>query len=313
MNNNKYNQKINSKILVIGSSPFGKNTFEFLRTFGANVDFFETTYKHNYLKVLKLFTFVIKILKVDSIYSIGYFLPQSPFYLIPRFLKKKIIIHWIGSEVLNLKKSHYWSIQGSFSVSKSLLFELSKNRIESFWLPLFFPLKYINELNQNDYINEHAVLFYLVDNKEEFYGVKYLLQLAKKFETIIFYVIGSSSMVFPYKNIINKGFICDNQLHELFKKITIYVRITEHDGLSQLILRSLSFGITVISNTDHPFVINFDPTANCNDDLLYMMRQILGSKPRINQDSINYMNEFYNHSTQFDRYFNAFKNIRIHL
>lgn len=302
-----------NKILVIGSSPFGNNAHDFFKLFKVNVLFYDINYRNKLIKLIKFPRYLKMLIRVDAVYTIGYFSPHSPLYLTARFLRKRIVVHWIGSEVLNLKRSHYWPIQGSFSVSYNLVSELERNNVHSSWLPLFFPLNNQIILDHIEFPETHGVLFYLVDNEEEFYGLKYLIFLANKFENINFHLIGSSKMLFTNKNIINMGYLNDELLNDLFNKITIYIRITLHDGLSQLMLKSLSLGKLVITNTDHPFVLKFDPLTNTNDDLALMMEQIFNLEPRANQDAIDYINEFYNHSSQFDRYYNAFIKIGIQL
>ena len=253
------------------------------------------------------------LINTDAVYKIGYFRPNAPYYLIARLLKKKIIVHWIGSEVLYLKKSHWWPLDGSFSVSNQLVYELTSFNIYTKLLPLYFPIGLIDQKNIEFSISSHGVLFYLVKNQEEFYGVRYLMLLANIFSDVMFYLIGSSDMVKTQGNIMNMGYLDEKSLDNLFSKITLYVRITEHDGLSQLMLKSLLNGKEVITNTDHPFVKYFNPLSGNDEDLVQMVCQILDNEPIVNKDGMDYVNEFYKPSLQFDRYQKAFKTLGIQL
>lgn len=308
-----YTHKYKHKLMVVGSIPFGINTYDFLKSFGSSVSFFDTNYKNWWNLPIKSLHYLLMLIKNDAVYKIGYFRPSAPYYLIARLLKKEIIVHWIGSEVLDLKKSHSWPIHGSFSVSNKLVNELDSYNIHSSWLPLFFPIELSDHFNYKSTISSHGVLFYMVKNQEEFYGLKYLLLLANNFKNVPFYLIGSSNMLFSNENIINMGYLNEQSLGTLFSRITLYVRITEHDGLSQLMLKSLLLGKEVITNTEHPFVNYFSPLSSNEKDLIQMMSQILDNKPKLNKDGINYVNEFYKPSIQFDRYQMAFNQIGIHL
>lgn len=308
-----FTHKYKHKLMVVGSIPFGENTYNFLKSFGSNVSFFNTYYKNWWNFPFKSLLYIRMLLKTDAVYKIGYFRPSAPYYLIARLLKKKIIVHWIGSEVLDLKGSHSLPIHGSFSVSNELVNELDSYNIHSSWLPLFFPIELSNQIKYKVTASSHGVLFYMVKNQEEFYGLKYLLLLANNFKNVPFYLIGSSNMLFNNENIINMGYLNEQSLGNLFSRITLYVRITEHDGLSQLMLRSLLLGKEVITNTEHPFVNYFNPLSSNEKDLIQMMSQILDNKPKLNKGGIDYVNEFYKPSSQFDRYQMAFKTIGIHL
>lgn len=309
----EYTHNYKHKLLVVGSIPFGYNTYGFLKSFGSRVYFFDTNFKNWWNLPIKSLLYILMLTKTDAVYKIGYFRPSAPYYLIARLLKKKIIVHWIGSEVLDLKKSHSWPIHGSFSVSNELVNELDSYNIHSSWLPLFFPIELSNQIKYKVTVFSHGVLFYLVKNQEEFYGLKYLLLMANNFKNVPFYLIGSSNMLFNNENIINMGYLNEKSLGNLFSRITLYVRITEHDGLSQLMLRSLLLGKEVITNTEHPFVNYFNPLSSNEKDLIQMMSQILDNKPKLNKDGIDYVNEFYKPSSQFHRYQMAFKTIGIHL
>jgi hypothetical protein len=153
----------------------------------------------------------------------------------------------------------------------------------------------------------------LVKNQEEFYGVKYLMMLANIFSYVTFYLIGSSDMVKTQGNIINMGYLDEKSLDNLYSKITLYVRITEHDGLSQLMLKSLLHGKEVITNTDHPFVKHFNPLSSNDKELIQMVSQILENKPIVNKGGMDYVNRIYKPSLQFDRYQKAFKELGIQL
>jgi hypothetical protein len=213
--------------------------------------------------------------------------------------------------VLDLKKSHYWPIHGSFSISESIKDELNKNSIKSNLVPLFFPLKKISKIEHDSYPKSHAILYYLVENQEQFYGVEYLELLATRFENTEFYLIGNSKLIFDNKNILNLGYLNESSLDELFKRITVYIRITEHDGLSQLILKSLSLGKIVITNTIHPFVNLFDPLLQTDSDLIEMFSDIVIKEPVMNYSAIDYINKYYDYSEQFNRYKSAFNEIGI--
>jgi hypothetical protein len=304
---------IASKLLIFGSEPFAYKTFLFLKSFSRDVSYLGTIPKKGILKLIRFFEWVMLLSKVEFIYTIGYFKPDSIYYLIARLLRKKIIVHWIGSEILDLKKSHYWPVHVGFSVTRKLLHELDLHSINSNYLPLFFSIGSAKEYNKQVYPNSHGVLFYLVAGKEQFYGLEYLMLLADAFGETPFYVIGSSKISFQNDNIYSVGYLDEDSLNELFRKITIYVRITQHDGLSQLILKSLSLGRVVVSNTQYPFVTFYNPSEDSCSKLIESLMVFLSKKPMINNDSINYIDEHYGYSKQILRYKSAFNEVGIKL
>lgn len=306
------NKKYKHQVLVIGSEPFGKNTYEFFKSFDANVAYFDTEFTHWWIIPLKTFRYTYMLFKCDAIYKLGYFRPCAPYYLLARILNKKIVIHWIGSEVLDLKKCHHWPIQGSFSVSINILNELKLFNINSTILPLYFPLP-VNNIVNNFSPTAHSLLFYLPKKQEEFYGLRYLRLLANAFEDTQFYVVGSTDIKFPNNNIMSVGYLNDQSLNDLIQKVSIYVRITKHDGLSQLMLKSLSFGKAVVSNTEHPYVIHYNPLIHNEKDLVQIMKQLLDRKSKIDKEGIDYIKEMYDPSLQFNRYQIAFRDIGIDL
>lgn len=306
------NKKYKHQVLVIGSEPFGKSTYEFLKSFDANVAYFDTKFTHWWIIPLKILRYTYMLFKCDAIYKLGYFRPCAPYYLLARILNKKIVIHWIGSEVLDLNKCHYWPIQGSFSVSNNLTKELNFYNINSLFLPLYFPLVVINKVNEIS-PSAHSMMFYLPKKREEFYGLRYLILLADTFKDIQFYVVGSTGIRFPNNNIVSMGYLNDQSLNELIQKVSIYVRITKHDGLSQLMLKSLSFGKIVVTNTEHPHVIHYNPLTHNEKDLVQIIKQLLVRKPKINKEGIDYIKEMYEPSLQFNRYQIAFRDLGIEL
>jgi len=303
----------NLNILVLGSEPFAWDLFKFLNSFSYKILYLNITGNNLMRKMFSIFCFLLLLKKIDYIYTIGYFKPNSIFYKLPRLFHKEIIVHWIGSEVLHLKAGHYRKFYGSFSVSNNLLHELDSHSIKSRFLPLFFPFDSKIDSLRCGSPSSHGILFYLVLGEESFYGLEYLRLLARIFKETPFYVIGTSRIKFTEGNIYNMGYLDKQPLEYLFSKVTIYVRITKHDGLSQLILKSLSLGKVVISNTIHPFVQQFNPAKDNSDVLIRLVRNILEKDPVTHRDSIDYIKNFYSYSEQVRRYRIAFEELGIRL
>lgn len=311
MDNQKSSFKRGNRILVIGSEPFAKNAYYFFDSFRRYSFYYDLNSNHYIIKIIKIFRYFYLILLVDIVYIIGYFKPDSIYIKIAKLFKKKIIVHWIGSEVLKLSRKHYQRVDGAFSVTMDLKRELERHNIPTIHLPLFLQLD-LDDVDL-DFEEEklHRILFYLPNNKEMFYGLKYLILLARVFSQTKFYVIGSTKITFSENNIFKLGYLDNNELNSVLRKTTIYVRITEHDGLSQLLLRTLSLGKTVVSNTRYSYVVHFDSQSKNDDDLIKVISNLITNKPMINVAAIKFMREQYNNIEQLKRYRIAFNEIGV--
>lgn len=181
-------------------------------------------------------------------------------FLLPilcRVFKIRLNIFWCGSDVIRAKEEfnnnpelfnrrlmlkqtyHYcetnWildelnsiGIDASICINGNVLFDYD------FIQPSSFPDKF-------------SVFTYIGHGKEEFYGIKDVIKLAVEFPAIEFVVVGTNnSYLFDsYQNITSKGWVTD--INNIIDNSVVYLRLTNHDSISELVLKSIARGRYVI-------------------------------------------------------------------
>ena len=232
------------------------------------------------------------ILKSDIIYF-GYGCTYMNGYLkIAKLLHKKIICHWIGTDVISAKKNKLITkklqkyITLNLVGSSFLKEELAELGIKAEEVPIL-PTKMKTDFSAVP--EEHKVITYLPEGREEFYGIKYIEEAAKKFDKIEFNIVGNSKDSLNMKNVKFLGKLDKNAMDELYDKSTILMRLPEHDGLSLMLLEALIKGKEVIYCYEFPFT----KKAKNIDEMLNVMEEIVKKKPKLNTEGHNYVIEHY--------------------
>jgi len=205
-----------------------------------------------------------------------------------RLTGTKFINHYIGSDVLRVqngsdkvKRKAVYIHKRSFktlAVSQHLIGELDQNNISD--VRLLEPFYYEDtEIRKNISMpEEKTVLTYIPEGKEDFYGYDFILEAASAFSGHKFIVLGNSGTDLAKKeNIHFKGWVdnVDGFIDECF----VYIRNTKHDGLPNMVLKSLLKGRHVLYSQ------NFMHT---NKITLNNLADILGSD-RLNTEGRDYM------------------------
>lgn len=251
--------------------------------------------KNRFNKIIRLLHLIKDTISIDILY-LGHGTGNFPYAAkIARLFHKKVIIHWIGTDVVDYKKSKLQKmIRNSANLhlacSSLIAEELSEYEIKAKVVPIV-PLEMDFELSIMP--NKHAALFYLPTGREDFYGIKYLEYLSKKYINVDFYVVGNEKKEFNQSNIINLGKISLKQMNELYDKISILVRIPEHDGLSIMLLEALLRGKQVLYCYDFPFTYHVKSLLDADK----CMKKITSEKPKLNIEGRNYVLEEYDLTT----------------
>lgn len=239
----------------------------------------------------KLLYFIKEISKIDILYF-GYGVYYFPIaIIIAKILGKKVIMHWIGSDVLEFDKSAHKKIilkkvDIHLACSHLIASELKKYNIDAKVIPII-PLDMKFSLSKMP--KKHAAMFYLPTNKEDFYGIDYLYHLAKSFPTTTFYVVGNEKRIFKENNIINLGRVSLEEMNDLYDKISILVRTPKHDGLSIMLLEALMRGKEVIYCYNFPYVHQ----AESKEQAEKAFAEIVKSMPRPNAAGREYVIDNY--------------------
>lgn len=223
-------------------------------------------------KIQKLIE-VIKSFVVNDYIYFGYGQNKYNYYLmVAKFFQKNVIMHWIGSDVLIINKKDIKKINKvvkyHFACSKLIKLELAEKGIETIEVPIVPNFVHTEIANMP---SEHAVLVYLPKEKEDFYGGRLISELSKRYKEIKFYILANDNFEKDNSNIINLGYVDENKMLDVYNKISILIRIPEHDGLSLMLLESLMKGKEVIYCYDFPYThkaTNFEELNKVFDKII---------------------------------------------
>ena len=203
----------------------------------------------------KLIPSLKDVWKMDVIHFICAIGCRKYFYIfvIRYLLKKKIIVHFVGSDILRLKKVKYFDRLNWILALKSAhrifvgapwhVDEL-KNYLKTESLILFFN-NYEREREPIPFPYQFTVLSYLPPGKPDFYGEKLIKGLIEKYPEIKFIILGINKFSY-FTNVETKQIDYDTDMMEIYKQTSLLIRLTKHDGFSSMVLEALSLGRNVI-------------------------------------------------------------------
>ena len=247
-----------------------------------------------------------EIKDVDIIYG-AYFQSAWTWFFIGKLAKKKTLCHWVGSDSLLAIKNKKRRIQTKLfsryvdihvAVSERIKEELSEIGYES--IVLFHGSDI--EPEHMALPKKHAALIYFTEDREKLYGLKRIIAISKIFTEIDYYFIGHFdterySELYPQKNLHFLGFV---NLEELWPKITVVIRMTEHDGFPKTMVEAYSKGRYAIHNYPLPGVIH----CQTDDDVIRELKKIVDEN-QINKDGIKLFEEQFH----FDKFLKKFEEI----
>lgn len=231
------------KVVVVGLPYFAEILARKLSTFDPENSY--SSYDTYYSKADKL-KFFFAVLNADVVVSLKGVAEDSKALEWVKFLKKPVLMGWMGSDVLGAQKlfeagnMNYSLLNYAhhFTITSWLQEELNELDIKTEILH-FQTVPRSTELNQP---TKAGVVAYIGAN-EEFYGLNELILLAKKNESIPFHVYGNDVKVDKCpRNLTIHGRVSDAKLQELLNENAIAYRYTKHDGNSQSIIEALVNG-----------------------------------------------------------------------
>jgi|TARA_R110000737_G_scaffold222262_1_gene237529 hypothetical protein len=171
--------------------------------------------------------------------------------------KKKLIMFWHGTDALLAKERYdnktiyreYIDHAVHFSDAPWLLDELSEVLPNSEVLD--FKTIEIDPIANN--FESVQVLTYIPDNKEEFYGLDWVLEAAINHPEVSFNIMGKSGEDETLiQNVSYLGWIDHQKSLEFYKNSPIFLRLTQHDGNALSVAQALSYGAEAIWTYPHP-------------------------------------------------------------
>ncbi len=250
------------KAIITGLPYFSKYIQEKLKNHFENDHFVRlNTYYCFWEKLL----YLVLLPFVDVVYSINGATHGSKVVDLAIRLKKRIVFHWVGSDVMLAKEAFtknqidpdYIREVKHITDTPWLVDELASIGITA----QFIPLKAckVDLGSGSEMPDKFSILTYIPQNKEQFYGIDYIIHLAEKFPETEIRIAGMASYSKPLPgNITLLGWI--ENMSEEIQRNAICIRIPEHDGLSFFVLESLANQRYVIYNQ------KFDPCIYAYDD-----------------------------------------------
>ena len=175
---------------------------------------------------------------------------------------KKIIVHWIGADS--------WMATNNF-------------------FPNLFTKLLKNQLSLHVSIDKIQVLVYAPDITE-YYWIRFngyiIKKIVKEFTDVHFIILRNSGKHFDEPNVECHEWIED--MKEIYKKITVVVRISTHDGQPGTIIEALSMGRHFIFSQEFPFckkATNFGEVKSALQEIL--------DEPKLNIEGSKFVNEEY--------------------
>lgn len=250
-------------------------------------------------KLSKLLT-LPDLLWADVVYHVyGTDINRLALLRVAKLLRKKIILHWIGTDVL--EAAEIFRKEGrvlnagyphvDLAVAEHLCQELNQIGIEAKEVPII-PVGL--EFEVLPMPENHGVLSYIPESRQDFYGIDLLRKMARRFPEVPFYVVANTGAQDPadLPNVHYTGLLCWEELRRVYEKCSVLLRYPRHDGLPVMVLEALGMGRQVICR--YPFPFTHTPAGDSPEEIAAELGKILALPPAVNQEGAAYVRKQYN-------------------
>lgn len=228
------------RVVLVGLSLFTKRLEKQIKAFGderVSVKALDTYYTKKD-KILALFMIPF----CDVVYSINGTTTKSRTFDWAFLWKKRVMFLWAGTDVtkaINNKNRNQKYLEKAEHYCEAPWIQEELKQIGVNAEILRFTNFHSNEKVAFPNLDEGVVVFsYIAKNREEYYGLNHIIDLAREFPEVKFRVAGTDGENFDFpSNLVCLGW-CNNMIEE-FEKCHITARIIEHDGFSNFVLESL--------------------------------------------------------------------------
>ena len=240
---------------------------------------------------------LFKLISADCVYIVsGCDVQSTCAYRLALKLGKKVIVHWIGTDVLRIREDYYKNPRKinseceNYAVVSWLKRELDEIGIHSKELPIVpFDISYeCKEIPEN-----HRILTYIPKNRAKFYNYELTKRLAAELSEVKFYVVGNDGEDDNEKlqNVEYLGWLDREQ---------ILFRYPEHDGLPRMIIEALAAGREIVYRYEFPYTST--PQSEKFEDILKELMDILDKKPSVNYEAEEYIKKNFSLEKMTERY-----------
>lgn len=254
------------RVLITGLPLFSKRLAEDLQEFDPenHYRFFDTYYSK-----WQLFRFFFQLRKADVVISLNGVSDQSRTMDEVVKRKKKLVLQWMGSDALLAMERYrsgtllrkYIDYASNYIDSPWLEQELSSIGVETeevkfkYFVPEKAPVERYESLR---------VVTYIAQNHQEFYGLSWVLELAKAYPEIPFEVYGTATSETPApSNVRWMGWQPESVFREAVRRSPVFLRLTEHDGFSVSVIEALTLGAEVFSRMPAVYTTHVTSIEDC--------------------------------------------------
>lgn len=278
------------RVLMIGLPYFTSNVRQNLSKFDKSKKYIAlNTY---YSKIDKIrFLFLLPFCR--TVYSINGTIDHSFAISLALKLKKKVVFHWVGSDVKAAQKAYSENNYKKNFIEKVVhltdtpwyLPELEKIRIKAYFQPL---LLFDKTEEKQPVPVLFSALIYIPQNSQEFYGIHTLKYIAEKLPDVQFDVIGTENPVIPMpQNVTFHGWVKNTRTY--IQNACVCLRFPENDGLSFFVLESLSNQRFVIYNQPLEQTLYATNADSVIKHLIHLKKQFDSGNYRMNVEGANWV------------------------
>lgn len=222
-------------------------------------------------------------------------------------MKKKIIIHWIGTDVHNaitnrkskfIAKKYKHLVDVHLAVHSRLVMELNSIGINCEELPLpVFSLYQLSSLPA-----KKKILVYMPDSRSDFFGKPVVDKLFNSLPDLDFIVVPNSGKDYRKTNVTCMPWVDD--MEKIYRDVSVLIRLPVHDGLPNSIIEALSMGRYVIYSYDFPYCEYASSFEEVKKKLLHLLQKSLP-----NEEGSSYVHSTYDKNRIIRRLIDIYRQV----
>lgn len=279
-----------ARIVVLGYEYFAKKIVSGLRLKGVEARFLSRRFSLGDL----LFLF-----RADLIYCIGGRVSDWKLRIF-QISGKKIVMHWVGTDVEKFAREK----PGTFTArcrhlteDEQLREELSQNGMRAEVCPI--AAIEVPENPPRFPAGKFAVLAYVPETREEFYGRRIIEALAETFSDIVFHICANTGKNWRKRpNVKFFGWV--KNMSEQIRASHILIRPTRHDGVSFMVLEALAHGRYVIWSRPFPSCFLATESEEFYEYVAHLFRRWKKGEMEINEAGRQYVKETFEPGRVYD-------------
>ena len=288
------------RVAVVGLPKFASELARKLSSFQSSVRLrsFDT-----YYNVKDKLAFIPYVLLSDIVYSINGTISNSSVFNLALRLNKKLVIHWVGTDVIKAQKAFNQGTYNHEYINKAIhLCEVEWIRDELAEIGIKAEIQnfvvFDKEISEPGIPKKFSVLSYLYPGREKFYGIETLIEAAMRFPEIEFNLVGTEGYekTTP-SNMKFLGWV--NDLSSRIASAGICVRFPEHDGLSSFVLESLALGKHVAYKYNYPHCIFCDSSEKIYRAIEVKYNEFKNGDLKVNSEASRFIETTFNKETIF--------------